>query len=52
MSLMKRPLGPIEIPPSVQNPTEGWSRSPEVTFQRGNQKKKEVNGRGQQDEAE
>lgn len=35
---MKRPRGPIQVPPSVQNPPEGRSRSPEVTFQRGNQK--------------
>lgn len=33
-SLMKRPQGPIEIPPSVQNPQEGRSRSPKVTFLR------------------
>lgn len=37
---MKRPQGPIEIPPSVQNPQEGRSRSQKVTFQCGNQKKK------------
>lgn len=36
---MKRPQGPIEIPPSVQNPHEGRSRSPKVTFQRGEKKK-------------
>lgn len=40
MSLIKRPRGPIEIPPSVQNPLEGRSRSPKVTFQRGNQKRR------------
>lgn len=37
---MKRPQGPIEIPPSVQNPQEGRSRSLKVTFQRGKSKKK------------
>lgn len=40
VSLMKRPQGPIEIPPSVQNPQEGRSRSLKVTFQRGKSKKK------------
>lgn len=38
---MKRAPGPIETPPSVHNPPEGRSRSPEVTFQRGNQEEEE-----------
>lgn len=40
VSLKKGPQGPIETPPSVQNPQEGQSRSAKVTFQRGNQKKR------------
>lgn len=50
---MKRPQGPIEIPPSVQNPQEGRSRSPKVTFQREIKKKKKRRRReATQDEAE
>lgn len=37
-SLKKRHRRPIENPPSVQNPSEGQSRSAEVTFLRANQK--------------
>jgi len=32
---------PIQIPPSVQNPQEGRSRSPKVTFQQGGGRKEE-----------
>lgn len=49
---MKRPQGPIEIPPSVQNPQENRSRSPKVTFQRGNQKSSRRRAQGHEDETE
>lgn len=36
----KRHRGSIENSPSVQNPSDGQSRSPEVTFLKANQKEK------------
>lgn len=52
VSLKKGPQGPIETPPSVQNPQEGQSRSAKVTFQRGNQKKEKKRQQGEEEEAE
>lgn len=48
--LLKRPQGPIDNPPSVQNPQEGLSRSPQVTFQRGNQKKRSKRREGRREQ--